>query len=156
MIVILTFAGLVALVAVSVAPFCLPWHHRLRWLIAASTVPDPWGLGTMPWQGLEELTVQTVTGFHGGLLVAGVCGPAAAPRLLWLDCTTTEDKDHLEWSAATKLPLLLIGGTDGALTLYGPTWSVSGLQTVAEEGEADRPDRLADARHQQTNAPGGQ
>jgi hypothetical protein len=152
MIVILTLAGLVALVAVSVAPFCLPWHQRLRWLIATSTVPDPWGLGSMPWPGLDELTVQTVTPFHGGLLIACASGPAAAPTLLWLDCTTSEDRAHLECSAATEMPLLLIGGPDGAVTLHGPTWSVTGLQTVAEEGGPDRAE--AQPRHQRSKARG--
>jgi hypothetical protein len=128
MIGILIVAGLAAVVVATLAPFFLPWHQRLRWLIAASTVPDPCGLASMPWSGLEELAVKTVSPYRGGLLIVAESGPAGSPRWLWLDCVTTQDAAHLEWSAAAGVPLLLIGDAGGGLSLHGPTWSVSGLQ----------------------------
>jgi hypothetical protein len=148
MIVLVLLFGFAAAIIISVAPFCLPWRQRLRWLIATSTVPDPWSLGSMAWPGLEEFTVKTVSPLEGGLLVVGPCGPAGVPTSLWLDCVTNQDAELLESSAAAGVPLLLIVGPDGAVALHGPTWSVAGLQVLEEPYGAIGP-------HQPVNAPQG-
>ena len=94
MIVIFVLAGVAAVVMLTLAPFLLPWPSRIRWTIAVSTVPDPWGFATTPWPGLEEMTLQTVIPCPDGLMVVGLwahgpgfrirCGyqtPRAGPRL---------------------------------------------------------------------------
>jgi hypothetical protein len=135
-------AGLAAAVALSAAPFFLSWPRRLRWLIAASTVPDPWGLGSLACLGLEEFTVNAVTSCQGGRLLSGHSGSTGVQTSLWLDCVTSDDTVHLETSAAVGLALLLVVGPDGTVTLHGPTWSVSGLQITARHGpRSTRPDR---------------
>jgi hypothetical protein len=130
MTVFLVLAGLTALVALAAVPVLLPWPTYLRWLIALAAIPDPWGLVSTPWPGLQEVIVETVTQGPDCLLVwlAGV--PPARLRVLTLREATPETTALLgRWAAAGTL-LLEVPGSDGGLTLCGPTRSVSGLQAL--------------------------
>jgi hypothetical protein len=135
MIVIFALAGVAAVVMLTLAPFFLPWPSRLRWTIAISTVPDPWGFAPTPWPGLEEVILQTLIPCPDGLMVVGLSGPAPGlPHSLWLPETTSPIAAQLEAWTAAATPLLQMGTEDGEVSLYGPTSSVSGLAQLLTTG----------------------
>ena len=78
MTVVLVVAGLAALVAVTVVPFLLPWPRYVRCLIAVAAIPDPWGIVSTSWPGLQEVVVETVTQGPDCLLIW-----AAGPPRAW-------------------------------------------------------------------------
>jgi hypothetical protein len=131
MILIAMIAGLAAAVLLTVAPFFLSWPRRLRWLIAVSNVPDPWGIGPGPWSGLEEMTLETVIPEAGGLLVVGLSRRSL--RSLWMEGATEEQAGILEGWTATGTPLLEVHAGDGTVTLHGPTSCVPSLRALAAQ-----------------------
>jgi len=130
MTVVLVLAGLTALVAVAVVPFLLPWPRYLRWLIAVAAIPDPWGIVSTPWPGLQGVVVETVTQGPDCLLVWVAGLPPARLRVLTLRGATPETAAVLDRWAAAGTPLLEVPGAGGELTFCGPMRSVHGLQAV--------------------------
>ena len=56
---VVVVVGLLGIAALAAAvPHVLSWPYRLRWLIAANSMPDPWG-GLAPDLLLEEVSVQS-------------------------------------------------------------------------------------------------
>jgi hypothetical protein len=135
MILIVIIAGLAAAVLFTMAPFFLSWPRRLRWLIAVSNVPDPWGIGPGPWSGLEEMTLETVVPEAGGLLVVGVSGRSL--QSLWLEGATSEQSERIAAWIEARTPLLQMGATDGTVSLHGPTSCVSKLRALSgQDGQS--------------------
>ena len=130
MTVVLVLVGLAALVAVVVVPFLLPWPRYVRWLITVAAIPDPRGIVSTPWPGLQEAVVETVTQGPDCLLVWVAGLPPARLRVLTLRGATPEAAAVLDRWAAAGTPLLEVPGADGELTLCGPMRSVGGLQAV--------------------------
>jgi len=132
MLLIAILAGVAAVAIAGAAPFLLSWPHQLRWLLAVSAVPDPWGFGPPTWPNLEELTVTAVISCPDGVIVDGTSWPPArSAQSLWLEGATDEATTRLEWWAAEATPLLELRTIDGEITLHGPTSSVAGLHPLS-------------------------
>jgi hypothetical protein len=130
MTVFLVLAGLAGLAALAVVPVLLPWPKHLRWLIAVTAIPDPWGLVSTPWTGLQEVVVEAVTQGPDCLLVWLAGLPPSRLRVLTLRGATPDATALLDGWAAAGTPLLEVPGSAAGLTLCGPTRSVSGLQAL--------------------------
>jgi hypothetical protein len=130
MTVLLVLAGVAVLLALAVVPVLLPWPKHLRWLIAVTAIPDPWGLVSTPWPGLQEVVVETVTEGPGCLLVWVAGLPPARLRVLTLRGATPDTTAVLDGWAIAGTPLLEVPGLGSGLTLCGPTRSVGGLQAL--------------------------
>jgi len=132
MTIVVVLGGFVVLALLVAVPFSLDWPAYLRWLIAVAAVPDPWGLASTPWPGLEEVVVETVTQGPDSHLVWIGGPPGARLRVLTLPALTPETAALLDGWAAAGTPLLQVPGPGDAYTLCGPTGSVSDLKSVSD------------------------
>jgi hypothetical protein len=124
---LLAAVGLCLVVVIGLVPLVLPWPVRLRWIIITATA-DPWTAGSSA-LALEECRIEAVqvTG-TGPVMIA--CKDGAATELLQVPAVSLADRDQLERWRATRTPLLKDGRAGGAVTLSGPSASITAFRQI--------------------------
>jgi len=124
--------GLAALVALTAAPFLLPWRQHVRWLVAAVALPDPVGLtfGAVPVTMGEVRVGQVARAVDLIAVEVSETCPPHPPR--WYTLVDGAEANIAQarldrWSAAGA-SLLLVTGTGEQATLHGPSHAVLGLR----------------------------
>ena len=122
------------------APFLLPWHTRVRYLVSVPAIDPRLGTGPLPRHELREVRVAAVETCRGQLelaveevgaghnhrrtaLVRDACEPAVIARL--------------DGWAVLDTPLLLIVDDERRAHVYGPDGAVTNLALVTDVSRED-------------------
>ena len=128
MTVVLIFAGVVALVALAVAPLLLPWQHHVRWLIATNAAADLWVPGAGVGVRMEEVRVVQRT----GNIVRLACERAPDRHTLSMPEIAHSDCRWLDRSAIAGTPLVQVVHPDGLVSLHSRNHAIVGLRPTVE------------------------
>lgn len=135
MTIVLILAGVVALVALAVAPLLLPWQDHVRWLIATHALAERWvpGAGVDVW--MEEVRVAQRIGDVVWLSREG----AVDGRTLSLSEISDADCRLLDRWAVVATPLVQVVHPDGVVSLHSKDRAIVGLRPTVELPEDARP-----------------
>jgi hypothetical protein len=137
MMVLLIVIGIALLITMAAVPFLLPWPQHVRWLIATSSIPDPWSLGALALD-MREVRVGAVEPTDAGIAVLlvslGTATPWSAP-VVAPSSTVAEIVQRWESDGTT---LLMLTAPDGDVQLHGPTSTVTGLRALWDGDPLDR------------------
>jgi len=126
--------GIAAAVCIA-APFFLPWHLRMRYLVSVPAIDPRLGVGPMPRHEMREVRLARVqtAGTHVDLLVEEP-GAGSASRCSHLVCDvgTPAVTAQLDGWAAVDTPLLLIVDDDHRAHVYGPDGAVTNLAITVD------------------------
>jgi hypothetical protein len=128
MVPLVVLVGILAVVALAVAPLLLPWQQQIQWLVVSSSAPDPFGLPTAQSQlTLRAVAVESANAQPEGIHVR-LGGVAQGEQLVLWGRPADDVVACLRHWATDATPLLLICPAGDETSLHSQTECVTGLR----------------------------